>query len=145
MSAALYNVEGGGASPGAMRSASASRYVGGMSIVKTVLLVVMAAFYVGAGVMHFRNPKFFLDIVPPFLPWPGAIVAVSGAVEIALGLLLLAPATRPYAAWGVIALLVAVFPANIYAAIADIPGKGGYGRLPFQAVLIAWAWWYTRR
>ena len=55
------------------------------------------------------------------------------------------PATRVYAAWGIIALLVAVFPANIHAAIAEIPGRGGYGRLPFQALLIAWAWWYTRR
>ncbi len=116
-----------------------------MAAVKTVLLVLMSAFYVGAGVMHFVRPKFFVEMMPPQLPWPGALVAISGAAEIVLGFGLLVPATRVYAAWGIIALLVAVFPANIHAAIAEIPGRGGYGRLPVQALLIAWAWWYTRR
>ena len=61
-----------------------------------------------------------------------------------MGLALLVPQWRVIAAWGIIALLVAVFPANIYAAMAGIQGAGGYARLPFQAVFIAWAWWYTR-
>ncbi len=117
----------------------------GMPLAKTVLLVLMAAFYVGAGVMHFVRPAFFLTMMPPQLPWPGALVALSGVAEIVLGVAVLVPATRVYAAWGIVALLVAVFPANIYAAVAEIPGRGGYGRLPFQALLIAWAWWYTRR
>lgn len=116
-----------------------------MLLAKTVLLVLMAALYIGAGVMHFVNPTFYLAMMPPQLPRPAALIAISGVAEIVLGVALLVPATRVYAAWGIIALLIAVFPANIYAAVADIPGRGGYGRLPFQAVLIAWAWWYTRR
>jgi uncharacterized membrane protein len=112
--------------------------------VKTALLFVMSFFYVAAGVLHFAKPKFFLSMMPPYLPWHGALVAISGVAEIGLGLALLPASTRVYAAWGIIALLIAVFPANVYAATAGIPGKGGYGRLPFQAVLIAWAWWYTR-
>lgn len=115
-----------------------------MALAKSVLLVLMAALYVGAGVMHFVMPAFFLAMMPPQLPWHGALVALSGVAEIVLGVAVLVPATRVYAAWGIVALLVAVFPANIYAAVAEIPGRGGYGRLPLQAVLIAWAWWYTR-
>lgn len=114
-----------------------------MALAKTVLLVLMAAFYVGAGVMHFVKPAFYLAMMPPRLPWPSALVAISGVAEIALGVAVLVPATRVYAAWGLIALLIAVFPANIYAAVAELPGRGGYGRLPVQALLIAWAWWYT--
>ena len=110
----------------------------------TVSLWLMAAFYVVAGVLHFVKRDFYLAIVPPMLPAPGAIVAVSGLIEIGLGLALVVPASRPWAAWGIIALLIAVFPANIYAAIAQVPGAGGYLRLPFQAVFLAWAWWHTR-
>jgi uncharacterized membrane protein len=116
-----------------------------MPIAKTVLLVLMATLYISAGVMHFVKPTFFLAMMPPQLPRPAALVAISGVAEIVLGVAVLVPATRVYAAWGIIALLIAVFPANIYAAVADIPGRGGYGRLPIQALLIAWAWWYTRR
>jgi len=112
--------------------------------VKTALLALMACFYVGAGVMHFVKPDFFLRIMPPQLPWPLALVYVSGVAEIALGVAVCFPATRVWAAWGLVALLLAVFPANLYAAYAEVPGAGGYGRLPFQAVFIAWAWWYTR-
>ncbi len=113
-------------------------------MVKQILLYVMAAFYVGAGVLHFVKPGFYLKIIPPWLPAPSLVVIVSGIAEIALGIALLFPATRQLAAWGVIALLVAVFPANVYAAATSIDGYGGYGRLPFQALFIAWAWWYTK-
>jgi uncharacterized membrane protein len=112
-------------------------------------LLGLSALFVTAGVFHFLRPKPFVRIVPPQLPAPEALVAVSGAAEIALGLLLLPHLTRRPAAWGLVALLVAVFPANVY--MARIPG-GGLGlpqwtlwaRLPLQGVLIAWAWWYTR-
>jgi uncharacterized membrane protein len=113
-------------------------------VLKLVLLVLMSAFYVFAGIMHFVRTEFFLAIMPPALPWPRALVHVSGLAEITLGLALLFPPLRAYAAWGIIALLVAVFPANIYAAMASVPGAGGWFRLPFQALFIAWAWWYTR-
>lgn len=114
-----------------------------MSTPKLGLLVLMGVFYVFAGVMHFVKPGFYLALMPPWLPWRRGLVALSGVIEIALGLLVLVPATRPYAAWGIILLLVAVFPANIHAAITAVPGAGGYARLPFQLLFIAWAWWYT--
>jgi len=122
-----------------------------MSRVKTILLYVMAAFYVFAGYNHLVNPEFYLAIMPPNLPEPELLNLLSGLAEIVLGVFLLDPRTRALAAWGTIALLVAVFPANIYAATANVgPGGPGTGagvgnwiRLPFQIVFIAWAWWYT--
>ncbi len=122
-----------------------------MSRIKTVLLYIMAAFYIFAGYSHLANPEFFLAIIPPSLPEPELLNVVSGLAEIVLGVFLLEPRTRALAAWGTIALLIAVFPANIYAATANIgpdgPGSGAgtanWIRLPFQIVFIAWAWWYT--
>jgi uncharacterized membrane protein len=118
---------------------------------RTVSLFVLALFYVAAGVRHFTNPGFYLSIVPPVLPFPLAIVYVSGVVEIALGALVLVPRVRRLAAWCLIALLVAVFPANLYMWWANVPFDGQPVspifhaiRLPFQAVFIAWAYWHTR-
>lgn len=116
-------------------------------------LWAMAAFYVLAGLNHFRDPGFYLPMMPPYLPWHRELVWVSGVAEVGLGLALLVPALRRAAAWGVIALLVAVFPANLHVALADVPlggraeglGVWNWVRLPFQALLIAWAWAYTRR
>ena len=115
-----------------------------MDQAKTVLLYLQSLFYVVGGVLHFVKMPFYLSLMPPYLPWHKPLVIVSGLLEIGLGLALLVPAARPWAAWGLVALLVAVFPANIHAAMAEIPGAGGYVRLPFQALFIAWAWWYTR-
>ena len=123
-----------------------------MELLKRVLLWLMGAFYVFAGMMHFANTEFFVRIVPGYLPAPLALVYISGLIEITLGLLVLVPATRQRAAWGVIALLIAVFPANINMAVHSIPMQPGappnplalWLRLPVQGVLIAWAWWYTR-
>jgi uncharacterized membrane protein len=123
-----------------------------MSLPKRLLLYVMSAFYVFAGVNHFRDPGFYLPMMPPYLPWHAALVALSGVAEIGLGLALLVPAWRRFAAWGVMALLVAVFPANLHIALHDVPIGGrteGLGiwnwvRLPFQLPLLVWAWWYTR-
>lgn len=122
-----------------------------MSRTKTILLYIMAAFYIFAGYNHLANPEFYLAIMPPNLPEPELLNVLSGLAEIVLGVFLLEPRTRALAAWGTIALLVAVFPANIYAATANIgadgPGSGAgtanWIRLPFQIVFIAWAWWYT--
>ncbi len=123
-----------------------------MSRTKTVLLWVMAIAYIGQGCNHLVNPAFFVAIMPPDLPNPEWLNVLSGLAEIVLGVFLLEPRTRVYAAWGIIALLVAVFPANMYAASANMgpegPGTGAgtlnYVRLPFQLVFIGWAWWYTR-
>lgn len=123
-----------------------------MPILKTVLLWAMGLFYVAAGMNHFLNPGFYTNIMPPYLPWHGELVFVSGVAEVVLGLAVLVPPTRRLAAWGTIALLIAIFPANIHVAVHDVPMLGsehGAGilnwvRLPFQGVLIAWAWWYTQ-
>ena len=115
-----------------------------MGTVRLVLLVAMSIFYVVAGVLHFVKMDYYLSLMPPQLPWHRGLVIVSGIAEIVLGIAVLFPATRVWAAWGLVALLVAVFPANIYAAVAHVPNSGGYPRLPLQAVFIAWAWWYTR-
>ena len=113
-----------------------------------VIRLVLAALFVAAGVAHFRTPEPFVKIVPPFLPSPYVLVYVSGIFEILGGLGILVPATRLIAAWGLIALLLAVFPANIYMATAG--GKiGGFpsqpwmawARLPFQFVLIGLIYW----
>jgi uncharacterized membrane protein len=122
-----------------------------MSTAKRILLGLMGVFYILAGVNHFRVPEFYLPMMPPYLPWHAELVALSGVAEVALGVAVLVPGLRRLAAWGIIALLIAVFPANIHIALHNVPIGGaaeGAGilnwvRLPFQAVLIAWAWWYT--
>jgi uncharacterized membrane protein len=123
-----------------------------MSKVKRILLWVMAIAYIFAGYNHLANPAFYLAIIPPDLPNPEWLNVISGLAEIVLGVFLLEPRTRVYAAWGIIALLIAVFPANMYVATQNVgaegPGSGGgsanFIRLPFQVVLLVWAWWYTR-
>lgn len=113
-----------------------------------ILLFVMGFAYIVAGANHFRNPEFYLKIMPPYLPAPLALIYISGVAEIALGILVLVPRTRSLAAWGIIALLVAVFPANIY---MYHHGGAAYGtkdwvllaRLPLQLLLIYWAYRFT--
>jgi uncharacterized membrane protein len=105
-------------------------------------------FFVFAGVMHFVRPDLYEAIVPPSLPAPREIVYVSGVAEIAGGLTVMHPRTRRSGALWSIATLVAVFPANIYMALRPekfekrIPGGRAalWGRLPVQAVFVAWAW-----
>ena len=88
----------------------------------------MGAFYILAGLMHFVSPAAYLPLMPPWVP-----------------------ATRRLAAWGLIVLLIAIFPANLHVALHNVPlfgateglGVWNWVRLPFQLVLILWAWWYT--
>ena len=105
--------------------------------------------FVAAGFNHFRGFAFYKSIVPNYLPWHGPVVAVSGVAEILLGGLLLVPRTARLAAWGLVALLVAVFPANLHMALhprdfPQFPAWSLWARLPLQGVLIGWAWWFTR-
>lgn len=111
---------------------------------------LLSAFMVFGGVMHFLNPGFYLKMMPPYLPWHSGLVMLSGVLEILLGIFLVVPRFTRFAAWGIIALLIAVFPANIYLAshpelMPDASPTVHLLRLPFQAVFIAWAWWFTRR
>ncbi|NJM49326.1 MAG: hypothetical protein HC860_26710 [Alkalinema sp. RU_4_3] len=103
------------------------------------------------GILHFATPDPFVKIVPSSLPHPLLLVYISGFFEIAGGIGLMVPRVSQAAAWGLILLFVAVFPANINMAVNQINLPGipdsailRWGRLPLQFVLIAWAWWYTK-
>jgi uncharacterized membrane protein len=118
---------------------------------KAVLRGLLALFMIGGGLNHFRVPELYLAMMPQLLPWPLELVYVSGFFEILGGAGLLIASTRKWAAWGLVALLIAVFPANVNMAIHQLPlgsyqppSWGLWARLPLQGVLIAWAWWFTR-
>ncbi|MFM7426640.1 MAG: DoxX family protein [Elainella sp.] len=118
---------------------------------KEILRAVLAIAIIIVGITHFTHAEQYLRIVPTQLPHPLALVYISGVFEILGGIGLTIPWVSVAAAWGLIALFIAVFPANINQAIHSIPIDGiphypllYWFRLPFQAVLIAWAWWYTR-
>jgi len=120
-----------------------------MRIFKLVTCYLMATLYVLAGVLHFVNTDFYVNIMPPYLPWHVELVYLSGVAEIICGVLLYIPRTRVLGAWLTIALLIAVFPANIHTAMNpeqfdEIPRWGHYVRLPIQGLLALWAYWYTR-
>jgi uncharacterized membrane protein len=120
-----------------------------MKIFKKLLQILFGVFFVIAGINHFRDPAFYLRIMPPYLPWPYALVIISGIAEVALGIALLIPKLSRLAAWGLIALLVAVFPANLHMTMhpelyPEIPVIALWVRLPIQGLLILWAYWYTR-
>jgi uncharacterized membrane protein len=121
------------------------------SKLKTALRWVLTVFMVAAGVNHFVSPADYVAIMPAALPAPLALVYVSGVAEVLGGLGLILPATRRLAAWGLVILFVAIFPANVNMAVNQLPLGSGrppawllWARLPLQAVLVAWAWWYTR-
>ncbi len=113
-------------------------------MLQTISLILMSSFYIFAGVMHFRNPKPFLKITPPWVPAPKRVNLLVGAIEIILGIGLWIPTLQSYAAMGIIALLVAVFPANIFHhQLAKKEGKlvlATIIRLPVQGLLIWWAY-----
>ncbi|WP_347879380.1 DoxX family protein [Hymenobacter defluvii] len=116
---------------------------------RTLSLSLMALLYAGAGIMHFVKPKVYAKIVPPYLPVPLTLVYVSGVAELAGGLGLLLPATRRPAAWGLLLLLLAVFPANVYMArhndeLFRLPTWMVWARLPLQLALIGWAWQFAQ-
>jgi len=111
---------------------------------------LFAAAMIAIGVLHLVRPKPFIRIVPAALPNPRALVFLSGFFEVVGGIGLLIPQTQVLAAWGLIALLVAVFPANVNMAVHRIPLNNRpipplllWLRLPFQAVFILWAWWFV--
>jgi uncharacterized membrane protein len=120
-----------------------------MTKLKKISLYAMAAFYIVAGVNHFINPSFYKIIMPPWLPWHYALIYISGVCEILLGLLLIPPATRKLAAWGIILLLLAVFPANVQMMLNYRHDQNpnlwiAILRLPVQLLLIWWAYRFTK-
>ena len=111
-----------------------------------------ALFYIFAGFLHFVHPAPYLKIVPPYLPWHRALVYVSGAAEVSGGIGLLIPRLRRAAAWGLVALLIAVFPANVYMAtdhiqitLRPMPEWVDWARLPLQGLLIWWVLWCSAK
>lgn len=119
-----------------------------MQPLKTISKTLLAIFMIGAGIMHFLNPAFFLNIMPPYLPFHKELVLLSGVCESLLGILLLVPAYSRWAAWGIVALLIAVFPANLHVfqhqELIPAPPLVHLIRLPLQGIFILWAYWYTR-
>jgi uncharacterized membrane protein len=121
----------------------------GWAVLGLVARWAFAALFVVSGVGHLVAADTFVRMIPPYLPYPRALVLVSGVFEIALGVLLLVPGSSKMAAWGLIALLLAVFPANVHIyrhqELFPLPPLLHLLRLPMQAVLILWAYAYTRR
>lgn len=120
-----------------------------MTTIKTISQWLLAVLVVFAGVMHLIRPNFFLKIMPPYLPLHLELVYLSGVFEIGLGICLLIPRLSRVAAWGIIALLIVVFPANIYLyqhqEIVPASPTVHLLRLLFQGVLIWMAYWQTRK
>jgi uncharacterized membrane protein len=120
-----------------------------MPPLKTFSRCLIGLFYMAAGLNHFWHTAFYVAMVPPYLPYPLALVHLSGVAELVLGAAVLVRRWQAGAAWGLIALSVAVVPANVHMAMhpelfTQFPAAGLWLRLPLQAVVVAWAYWHTR-
>ena len=116
---------------------------------KKLVLLGLAAFFINVGIDHFINPDFYLSIMPPAFPLHLEAVYISGLFEVLGGLGVLIPRLRKFSGWGLIALLIAVYPANIYMALTpeafpDVPLSALYIRLVFQFIFFYWAYLVTR-
>ena len=110
----------------------------------------MGIFYIQIGIKHFTDVEWFMQIMPPYFPLHKELVYISGIFEIILGILLIFTKTRTVAGRGLILLLIAVFPANIYlaqtnGAALDTTSEIAWGRLPFQAIFIGLAYWHAKK
>ena len=122
-----------------------------VTIIKSFLIIISSIFYVIVGIKHFIEPEYFLSIVPPYLPYHLELVYVSGLFEVLFGILILLPKYRYYGAIGLILLLIAVFPANIYLAQNEIAQEAigatqeiAIWRLPIQGILM-WIAYFIRK
>lgn len=119
-----------------------------MQTFKIVLKYLFAGSFILAGFNHFRDPDFYLRIMPPYLPWPSALHLTAGVFEVVLGVMLLVPRFQKPAAWGLIALLVAFFSVHIHMVVHhdqyEVRLSLLWIRLLLQFVLIALAWWFTK-
>ena len=125
------------------------RYSPAMPRLKTLLKYLLGIAFALAGANHFFHTAFYVSIVPAYLPWHAALVYVSGVCAVFSGILLLVPGFSRLGAWAIIAVSIAVFPANINTAVhaelfPQFSPAALWLRLPLQAVIIAWAYWYTR-
>lgn len=122
-----------------------------LNVVKTIFRVLLAIAMVLSGVLHFANPEPYLLMMPDYLPAHLALVYISGVAELVLGVALLVPKLRPWAGWGIVALLVAVWPANIWMATSGVQPPGmevsptaAWVRVALQPALMFWAWAVSR-
>ena len=118
-------------------------------LVKVISVYVMGIFYIIVGIKHFQDPSWFVQIVPPILPYKYELVYISGFFEVLFGILLMIPKFQSIAAKGLMALLICVYPANIYLAQTNGVALGispliAWGRLPFQFVFIGLAYWHLK-
>ena len=116
---------------------------------KFITILIMSCFYMNVGVKHFVEPEWFLQIMPPNFPHHYQAVYWSGFFELLFGFLLINPSTRFIAGWGIIFVMITVFPANLYLAVTDgavmnISKEFAWGRLPFQYVFIGLAYWHAQ-
>ena len=116
---------------------------------KFITILIMSCFYMNVGVKHFIEPEWFLQIMPPNFPHHYEAVYWSGFFELLFGFLLINPMTRQLAGWGIIFVMITVFPANLYLAVTDgeamnISKELAWGRLPFQYVFIGLAFWHAK-
>lgn len=116
---------------------------------RTVARGSLGGLFIAAGINHFVDPAIYLRMMPPYLPFPSALVYLSGVAEVGGGIGVFSTRWRTAAGWGLVALLVAVFPANVHMALhpelfPNITPTLLWGRLPLQGLLIAWTWWATR-
>ena len=116
---------------------------------KFITILLMSCFYMNVGVKHFVEPEWFLQIMPPNFPHHYQAVYWSGFFELLFGFLLINPKTRFIAGWGIIFVMITVFPANLYLAVNDgavmgISKELAWGRLPFQYVFIGLAYWHSQ-
>jgi uncharacterized membrane protein len=123
-----------------------------MFILRLVVRLLLAALFLSAGVLHWRHPEPFLQIMPPWIPYHRACVWVSGVFEVLGGIGLLIPERHIQflSGWGLTLLLIAVFPANLYMAMANVQIQGlptapwvAWARLPLQPLLIFAVLWMT--
>ena len=119
---------------------------------RIISIILLAVFFTVAGAYHFISPQTYLPLMPEYLPWHLGLIYLSGAAEMLGGIGIGFPKWRRLAGWGLIALLVAVFPANVYMLSAQVPLAGKsvpewiyWLRLPLQAVLIGWVYWSAVR
>ena len=116
---------------------------------KFITILIMSCFYMNVGVKHFVEPEWFLQIMPPNFPHHYQAVYWSGFFELLFGFLLINPKTRFIAGWGIIFVMITVFPANLYLAVNDgavmgISKELAWVRLPFQYVFIGLAYWHAQ-
>ena len=117
--------------------------------IKYLSLIVMGVFYISIGISHFTSPIWYVQIVPPYLSYKLELVYISGLFEILFGGMLFFRKTRFLAGWGLILLLIAVYPANIYLAQTNGAAMNttpliAWGRLPVQFIFVGLAYWHSK-